>query len=39
VMSTRLRPCSRCSRVQERCRVEKPALVAGVRCFYPLATT
>jgi dipeptide transport system ATP-binding protein len=29
----------RCSRVQERCRVEKPAMVAGVRCFYPLATT
>ncbi|HLL17685.1 MAG TPA: ABC transporter ATP-binding protein [Rubrivivax sp.] len=26
----------RCPRVQDRCRAERPALVAGKRCFYPL---
>jgi dipeptide transport system ATP-binding protein len=28
----------RCSRVQERCRAEQPALIEGVRCFFPLAS-
>ncbi|WP_416759518.1 ABC transporter ATP-binding protein [Roseateles sp. So40a] len=27
----------RCPRVQDRCRVERPAVDAGVRCFFPLA--
>jgi dipeptide transport system ATP-binding protein len=26
----------RCGRVQQRCRAERPALVDGVRCFFPL---
>lgn len=26
----------RCPRVQDRCRVERPEVVEGVRCFYPL---
>lgn len=26
----------RCPRVQERCRAERPALEAGVRCFFPV---
>ena len=27
----------RCPRVQDRCRAQRPALDAGVRCFYPLS--
>ncbi|SEK81112.1 dipeptide transport system ATP-binding protein [Roseateles sp. YR242] len=26
----------RCPRVQDRCRMERPAMTAGVRCFFPL---
>ena len=26
----------RCAHVQPRCRAERPALVGGVRCFFPL---
>ena len=29
----------RCPRVQDRCRVERPEVDAGVRCFFPLAET
>ena len=27
----------RCPRAQDRCRAQRPALAAGVRCFYPLS--
>jgi dipeptide transport system ATP-binding protein len=29
----------RCPRVQPRCRAERPALVGGVRCFFPVEET